>query len=171
MIVVADSSPLVVLINIGHVDVLPALFQHIVIPPEVASELSSPKRPQPVRDWIASPPSWLEVRAPSSVEQIPGLHAGESAAIVLAREIQADRILIDEEKGRKEATQRHLQVIGTVGVLEAAAERCLVDLEQTFDRVKQTNFWVSPKFLNERLALFRSRQLAREQKQARGVEQ
>jgi predicted nucleic acid-binding protein len=44
MIVVADSSPIVVMVGIGHVDMLPALFQRVVIPPEVASELASPRR-------------------------------------------------------------------------------------------------------------------------------
>jgi predicted nucleic acid-binding protein len=33
MIFVADSSPIVVTVGIGHVDVLPALFQRVVIPP------------------------------------------------------------------------------------------------------------------------------------------
>ena len=47
MVVVADSSPLIVLVNLRHVDVLPKLFAEIVIPPAVASELAclqDPKR-------------------------------------------------------------------------------------------------------------------------------
>jgi predicted nucleic acid-binding protein len=39
MLVVADSSPLIVLIQIGQIDVLPALFGEVVIPPEVSAEL------------------------------------------------------------------------------------------------------------------------------------
>jgi predicted nucleic acid-binding protein len=58
-------------------------------------------------------------------------------------------------------------VIGTVGILEAAAERGLLDLEQAFHKVKQTDFWVSPKFLDERLALYRERRLDREQQSGR----
>ena len=46
---------------------------------------------------------------------------------------------------------------------EAAAERGLLDLEQAFNKVKPTDFWVSPKFLDERLALDHGRRLAREQ--------
>src|SRR4051812_42723086 len=114
MIVVSDSSALVALVGIGHGDVLPALFTQIVVPPEVAAELASPKRPRAVQDFIAAPPSWLEVRAPASVEPIPGLHAGEAAAIALAQELRADRVIIDEKRGRRAATERHLRVIGTV---------------------------------------------------------
>jgi len=45
-------------------------------------------------------------------------------------------------------------VIGTIGVLEAAAERDFIDLGDAFEKVKRTDFWVSPTFLDERLALF-----------------
>ena len=75
-----------------------------------------------MRDFIATPPPWLELKAPTTAgERIAGLHSGE-----------------------------------------AAAERRLIDLEQAFDRLKQTDFWVTPKFLAERLIRFRERQLARE---------
>lgn len=164
MTVVADSSPLVVLVTIRHIEVLPTLFQHVVIPLEVASELASRKRPQVVRDFIATPPPWLELKAPTTTagERIAGLHSGETAAIALAEELRADRVLIDEQQARKAAAERRLRVTGTIGVLEAAAERRLIDLEQAFDRLKQTDFWVTPKFLAERLIRFRERQLARE---------
>ena len=154
MIVVADTSPFVVLVNIGCIDVLPGLYGRVVIPPEVAAELHSPKRPKNVRDFIASPPDWLEERPPLAVEAIPGLDAGEAAAISLARELRADQLIIDEMPGRRAALARSLRVIGTVGVLEFAAAQGLVDLKEAFEKVKKTDFWISPAFLDERLALF-----------------
>lgn len=157
MIVVADSSPLVVLVSIGHVDVLPTLFGRVAVPPEVAAELAAPNRSEAVRAFIAMPPPWLDIRQPGSVEAISGLHAGEAAAIALARELRADRLIIDERRGRQAATERHVQVVGTVGVLELAGEAGLIDLERAFEEVKGTDFWVSPRFLDERLALFRER--------------
>lgn len=45
MLVVADTSPLNLLVLIGHEQVLPALFHHVVIPTEVAVELSRPEAP------------------------------------------------------------------------------------------------------------------------------
>jgi predicted nucleic acid-binding protein len=59
MLVVADSSPLNVLVVVGYADILPKLFQAVVIPPQVAGELSHPRTPAAVREFIASPPSWL----------------------------------------------------------------------------------------------------------------
>ena len=160
MIVVADASPLVVLVAIGHVDVLPTLFREVLIPPEVASELASSKRPTEVRAFIATPPPWLRILAPSSTETIPGLDAGETAAIALAAEVQAGRLIIDEYRGRKAATESGLRVVGTVGALELAAEMGFIDLKEAFERVKQTDFWISPTLLDERLALFLQRKQA-----------
>ncbi len=52
MIIVADSSPFIVLLNIGHVTVLPDLYEAVIIPPEVEAELGSPGRPEPVRAFV-----------------------------------------------------------------------------------------------------------------------
>ena len=108
MIVVADSSPLIVLIAIGHVEVLADLDEQVAIPPEVAAELGSPRRSESVGAFITTPPAWLQVRAPISIEETIGLHSGEAAAIALALELRADRIIIDETSGRKAATERSL---------------------------------------------------------------
>ncbi len=156
MIVAADSSPLVVLVRTGYEYVLSSLFGRIVIPPEVAAEVASSHRPDAVRAFMATPPAWLEIRPAASVEDIAGLHAGEKAAISLAREISADRLIIDERSGRQAAAARQISVVGTIGVLEIAARESLVDLGQAFEAVKRTDFWVSPRFLDERLSLFRS---------------
>lgn len=155
MIVVADTSPFVVLLTIGHLDILPSLFGRIVVPPEVITELNSPNRSEAVRSFTAALPSWLDIQTPTSVEEIEGLHAGEIASIALARELFADRLVIDEARGRMKTQERGIPIIGTIGVLIAAAQRGLLDLEQAFERVKRTDFWVTQKFLEERLAMFR----------------
>jgi predicted nucleic acid-binding protein len=154
MLVIADSSPLIVLVNIGHIEVLPRLFGRVVIPPAVATELSASSRPQAVRDFIAAQPVWLAVQRPTAIQQIPGLHAGEREALSLAVELRADLILIDERKAYREAVARKLNAIGTIRVLERAAAEGLLNLRDAFDRVKQTDFWISPQFLDERLKLY-----------------
>lgn len=158
MIVVADSSPLIALIQIGHVDLLRDLFQTVTIPARVAGELASAMRPATVQSFIAQPPAWLSVRTPANVEQIADLHAGEREAISLARELHADLLVIDDTDGRKAAVQRSLQVIGTVGVLERAAAQKLIDLKTAFDLLKQTDFWISHSLLDARLKHFLQRQ-------------
>ena len=158
MIVVADSSPLVALVNIKQVEILPRLFGTVLIPPEVHSELLSPRRPPTVRAFAAHLPLWLEVRTPQVVEAIPGLHLGEQAALSLAAETKADLILMDEKAGRRIAAERRLPVAGTVGVLERAAEQQLLNLREVFDLLKNTDFWVSPALLDARLEAFEQNQ-------------
>ncbi|MEX2215578.1 MAG: DUF3368 domain-containing protein [Phycisphaeraceae bacterium] len=151
MIVVADSSPLIVLVNIGHVDVLPRLFGRLLIPSQVSDELAALNRPAAVREFIRLKPDWLEIRDPAVIERIAGLHAGETSAIRLAVELKADLLVIDERAGRKVASERGIAVVGTVGILERAADLGLIDLAIAYDRIKCTDFWVNPQLLDESL--------------------
>ena len=117
-----------------------------------------------MRDFIATPPPWLRVVAPSSSEIIPGLAGGETAAIVLAVEVQAGRLIIDEYRGRKVAAQRGLSVVGTIGVLELAAELGLIDLKEAFARIEKDRFLDQPQISGRsRLALFAQTQAGRNQ--------
>ncbi len=154
MLVIADSSPLIVLVNIGHIEVLPKLFGEIVIPTAVATEIASPNRPDAVKQFAAIPPAWLSVRSPLTVLRIAELHPGESEAISLAMEMNADLLLIDERKGYREAVARNLNAVGTVGVLERAADQGMLELKDAFGKLKKTDFWISHKLLDERLTLF-----------------
>jgi predicted nucleic acid-binding protein len=154
MLVVADSSPLIALINIDHIDILPTLFGKVIVPPEVITELVDNRRPQEVQAFIHTRPSWLIERAPVSIESIPLLHAGESSAISLALEVHADLLLIDEVQGRKAATARGIAITGTIGVLEQAAAQGLLDLKEAFTRIKETDFWISRELLDARLSQF-----------------
>ena len=61
-LVIADTGPLNYLILIGHIDLLPVLFERVVLPTTVQGELASSKVPSFVRHWIANLPAWLEVR-------------------------------------------------------------------------------------------------------------
>jgi len=152
MLVIADTSPLIALVKIAHVDILPKLYRLVVIPPQVASELASSKRPAEVRAFVARPPEWLSVRTPSNREIIQDLDLGECAAINLARELKADLLLIDEIKGREAAAARHIPVARTAAVMfDAANAGVLPDLKAAFDKLKATNFRVPPGILDDLL--------------------
>jgi len=153
MLVVADASPLVGLIKIGHVDVLAGLYGAVVIPPQVAAELADPRRPAEVRAFMASAPPWLSVQAPSRLEVIADLDPGELEAISLAKELGADLLLIDEAKGREAAIALHIPTARTAAVLfDAASAGVLPDLKSAFDKLRATNFRVPGAVLDELLA-------------------
>jgi predicted nucleic acid-binding protein len=155
MIVIADTSPLTYLIRIGEIEVLPQLYEHIVIPAAVCNELKSPLAPQAVRDWTTHYPTWLEVRIPEwqpDAELISAaLDDGERDAILLALELRADELIIDDMDGRREAERRKLHYIGTLGVLRDAARARLLNLKGALARLRQTNFHVSQELLDRLL--------------------
>lgn len=86
----------------------------------------------PFRSFIENPPGWLIELAPRSTEEIPLLDPGEIAAINLALEIRADLLLIDGSLGRKAAVARGIHIVGTIGILEQAADLTLIDLKDAF---------------------------------------
>jgi predicted nucleic acid-binding protein len=145
MIVISDASPLNYLILIECVDVLPALYGSVVVPEGVLAELQRDSTPQVVKEWIAARPGWIDVRQArmQADDALAMLGVGERQAISLARELKAAAIIIDEERGRKEARRVGLYVIGILGVLRDAAERGLIDLPTALERLRRTNFRVS----------------------------
>jgi predicted nucleic acid-binding protein len=146
MIVIADTSPLNYLIQIDCDDLLPKLFKTVFIPPAVMQELQHGGAPDSVKAWVSRPPSWIEVHTlkASPDPSLLFLDPGEREAIQLAQEEQADVLLIDEHKGRKEATRRGLVVTGTIGVLLAAGELGFVDPKVAVHRlVAETTFRIT----------------------------
>jgi predicted nucleic acid-binding protein len=138
MIVIADTGPINYLILIGEIEILPALFQRVLVPPSVC-ELRRPRAPDAVRTWIAQPPVWLEIRTPgiSPGADLARLGAGERDAILLAEELGADQIIIDEFRGRREAKRRQIPYTGTLGVWAAGSDQGLLDLRSAVDRLLQ----------------------------------
>jgi predicted nucleic acid-binding protein len=97
MIIVSNTSPINYLILIGQINLLPELFQQIIIPQAVYTELSDKLAPLPVQAWIATPPSWLKIQTVSqSTDAIANLlDPGESEAILLAQELNADLLILE----------------------------------------------------------------------------
>jgi predicted nucleic acid-binding protein len=158
MLVVADATPLNILIRIGQIDLIPQLFRHVLIPPAVMGELSHPNAPQIVRRWLLSAPAWLEVRKPQAPSMAP--IEGEQEAIALAVEVSATLFLVDDRRARRDATERGLHVTGTLGILERAARQDLVDLHQAIDALRQTDFHIADAELEAALARHESARAA-----------
>ena len=125
MIVISDTSPVHYLVLTGVIDILPVLFSEVIVPPGVLNELRHPHAPDAVRDWANSLPEWITVRSPVYVDPQLRLGRGEAEAISLAMEVQADLLLVDDRRARREAESRGLAVAGTVGVLEGCGETAI----------------------------------------------
>ena len=71
------------------------------------------------------------------------LGRGELEAIVLAEELKATFLLIDDLYAREEAIRRRLPIVGTLGVLAEAPDAGLIDAPDVVARLRQTNFRAS----------------------------
>ena len=159
LLVIADTSPIRYLIQIGHIDLLHRLFAAVTIPTEVARELGDPSAPLAVQTWIQSPPVWLRVldAAGNDDSALSNLDPGERAAIALGIALKADLILIDDRRGSAAAVQKGLEVTGTLGILDLAAKRRLIDLGHAIERLKETNFRYRKEIIDNLLAQHRRR--------------
>ena len=138
MIVVSDTSPLNYLVLLNAVDILPKLFKEVYAPPEVMAELQRSRTPERVKLWGRSPPGWLHVHAPTTtVAAAARLDRGEAQAIALAKELRAAAVLIDERKGRRVAKQEGLEAVGTITVLELAAQQSLIQLKPALEALQR----------------------------------
>ncbi len=149
MTVVADTSPVHYLVLIGEIDVLAPLFGRVLVPQTVADELAHAAAPEVVRRWIAQPPRWLDVRPdPAPDAALATLDPGERAALSLAVSLGAHRLLVDDWDGRREAIRRHVLVTGTLGVLAAAHQRQLLDIDVALTHLSRTSFYMSTELVD-----------------------
>lgn len=121
------------------------LFDRVVIPPAVETELRCAHETLPV---------WLEVIAPKMIPSTvleAGLDAGETEAIALALELLPDALLIDERLGRRLAQRHGLQVTGLLGLLLLAKNSGLISTVVPLIRELQdkANCWFGHQLLTE----------------------
>ena len=144
MIIVSNTSPINYLILIGQIDLLPE-FKQIIIPQAVYSELSESAAPLAVQTWIATPPEWLKIQPVNQASDaiVDLLDSGERAAILLAQELNADLLLLDDMKARRTSTERGFAITGILGILDQAATMKLIDLPAAVQSLQNTSFWAS----------------------------
>jgi predicted nucleic acid-binding protein len=126
MIVVFNTTPLIGLASIQRFDLLQQLFSELYIAQAVydeavvvGREVGGAKREVSTATWIKT----ISVKDRLAVEVLlDELDLGEAETIVLAHEMGADWVLMDERKGRRKLTQLGLKKIGTVGILLKAKQ-------------------------------------------------
>ena len=143
-IVVSDSTCLIALERIGRLELLPAVFAQIWIPPAVAAEFGQ-----------ALP--WLQVRAPANAGAVAAyetvVDAGEAAAIALAVELRCE-IILDDLQARRLAAREGVSCVGLLGVLLRAKQaRRIKAVGPLIDALRAQNFHVSAPLVAEALRL------------------
>lgn len=134
-LVVADSSPLITLLNIGHLGWLQKLFSRVLIPPMVELEVSRGEAED--SEWFAMQQSgFIRTVELESDEQLPILllqiDPGESEAILLAKQLGLP-LLIDDKAGRKMAQMMDVRITGLVGILEALKRQGEISVDEMLE--------------------------------------
>lgn len=145
-VVVSNTTPLIALAWLKRLDLLPALFGNIHIPQAVYDEIVP--NPEAIGAAELQAVSWLIISPVKDTLAVSllldQLDAGESEAIVLARELQAGLLLMDERRGRRRAMQANLNVVGTLGILIQARRQNMTGLlRPQLDRLRQLPFRMS----------------------------
>lgn len=154
MLVVSNTSPILNLAIVDQLELIHQQFGEILIPNAVLEELKvNEERPgsQAIRAAISS--EWIKVKKVSNqtLAQLlkQTLDRGESEAIALAIEIQADLTLLDEREARKVAKSLGLNVTGVLGILLRAKQmNKLESLESVInDLINKAGFRIAPELI------------------------
>lgn len=155
MIVVSDTSPITYLLRIGRIGLLRELYETVIIPETVHREITfidGQKIQIAALDWIRM----IRITDFELFEELRGsLDRGEAEAITLARELNAELLLIDEADGRAEAKRLNLKITGLLGVLIRAKEKGFIPLvEPEIEKlITDSRFWIDEQLVNDVLIL------------------
>ncbi|MDD5090548.1 MAG: DUF3368 domain-containing protein [Candidatus Wallbacteria bacterium] len=141
---VSNSTVIIALSQIGYLIILKDLYKKVILPEGVFRELHAghPKSGSDISDE-----SWIEIRRVSNIRLLEylsiSLDKGESEAIVLAEELPAGLLLMDDYWGRKIAAKRKIPVAGTLGILIKAKQTGLIKkVKPLFGKLIENGFWI-----------------------------
>ena len=161
MIVISDTTPIITLIKINHIDLLEKLFGEVFIPEAVFHELTTNTAFADEAE-IVKASSFLKVKTVqnqqslSILQAVSGLDDGESEAIILAGELGSDALIIDERKGRKIAQKLGITITGTIGILIQAHNENMISTENAklyLEQLKNSNIRLSEALIQEALSM------------------
>jgi predicted nucleic acid-binding protein len=153
-LVVSDTSPLLYLHQVGHLDLLHSLYGRVSIPPAVAAELRAG-----AELGIAVPDvqalEWLAVHPLHDTTALPvvtDLGPGEAEAIGLALTSPGSLLILDDKLGRRIARLNRVTITGTLGVLvKSRREGLLPSLSPVMEALRQTSMYLTRELIETAL--------------------
>jgi predicted nucleic acid-binding protein len=148
---VVNTSPLVFLGNLSRLELLRHEGREVYIPRAVAEEIA--EKPDAAAHAVqAACATWIQVRNVTDETAVTlvqaSLHKGEAEAIVLATELHAERLVMDDQDARRFANRCGLRVIGTLGILLAAKQRgAIASLRAEINSLASLGFRANPRLV------------------------
>ncbi len=151
MIVVSDTTAISNLYQIGIAGILKELYDEINISPGVFRELS---KVEEQAFFLKNESSWIIIKHPEDQylvsKLLNDLDLGEAESIVLALELKADYLIIDEKLGRKFATEYGVKITGVLGVLIRAKQKGIIkNISHYIEKLQDIGFWLNPKLVKK----------------------
>jgi predicted nucleic acid-binding protein len=145
--VVFNTSPLVFLAKLDYLEVFLDYEMVFWVPQSVAAELTAKTDTASDKIQQLMSSERLRVRQSRLFSLVNGLQrklgSGESEAIALAIELNADFVLLDDAAARREAMQLGLNVKGTLAVIRKLMSDEKIDslsLEDMYQQLQSINF-------------------------------
>lgn len=140
-VIISDTSCLILLTNIGELDLLKKVYGRVITTMDIAIEYG---------EII---PDWIEVREVKDKHKQLLLEMqidrGESSAIALALETSKSTIILDDYKARKIAHKLGISFTGTIGVIiRAKLNGIIPSIKPLLSKIKETNFRLSSEIEN-----------------------
>lgn len=130
MIVVSDTSPVLCLAYLDKLFLLQKLFKLVIIPDTVYHELINSRLSLEQKEFLKNT-AWIKIYPPLKNQQLEALLAeldyAEAEAIALAKQLNADYLLIDEDAGRRLAISEGVKIMGVIGILIEGKKAGLID--------------------------------------------
>ncbi len=150
MIVVSNATPIITLASIGRIDIFKNFFDQVYIPQAVYDEIKSKKAfgYKEIDDSFFHTVAIKDIFAQNIL--LNDLDLGEAQTIVLAKELNADIVLIDETIGYNIAKSQQLNVRRTLSFLIASKERGYINkVKPLLDDMIEKGRWISHKVYDD----------------------
>jgi len=153
--VISNTTPILSLLKINKLEILKELYGQIIIPNAVYQEIEEGKHKEFYTnlkeiDWIVI----NSIKDQNSRAYFVDLDDGEAEVLILAKELNADLVILDEILGRRYAKVLEFNLTGTLGVLLKAKEKGIVSsLKNLLHELTEKGTWLNPKLITKVLEI------------------
>lgn len=150
--VVVNASPLICLFKSGLTDLLPTLFEDIIVPDAVVKEVMAKGAMDFSAQTLISN-NWIQQIGNITIDPRVAswdLGDGESAVLSFALKNPEYFAVMDDREARRCATSLQCHCIGTLGIVLLGKKRGIISsVRETLVKVQNAGLWISDSLVSE----------------------
>ena len=153
--IISNTTPIISLLKVDKLNLLKELYEKVIVPTAVYLEIENGKEKPYYQDLTQI--DWIEIRKirdPDSRAYFLDLDDGEAEVLILAKELNADLVIMDEIMGRRYSKQLEFNLTGTIGILLKSKEKGLIEsIKDLLTELMKKGTWLSPKLISKAIKL------------------